>query len=116
MARIATGVSKKANRENLAAFNLVLEWRNYGAKGFFLTPELAWTVSGGKFGTAPVMINAMPLAFAPEGAATVDAMEVARYVLKQQQAETAAIMEAKRELVEANGGWANVSNAVIVTA
>lgn len=83
MARINTGVSKKANRENLAAFSLVLEWRNYGAKGFLLTPELAWAVSGGKFGSKPNMVSAMPLMYAPEGEPSIDAMKVARYVLKQ---------------------------------
>lgn len=82
MARIATGVSKKSNRENLAAWNLILEWRKYGATGFLLTPELAWAVSGGKFGTKPVMISAMPLAYAPEGTPSIDAMKVAKFVLK----------------------------------
>lgn len=84
MARIATGVSKKSNRENLAALNMILEWRNYGATGFLLTPEFAWAVSGGKFGNKPVMISAMPLAYAPEGTPSVDAVKVAKYIIKEQ--------------------------------
>lgn len=86
MARIATGVSKKANRENLAALNLVLEWRAYGQQGMTLTPEFAWAVSGGKFGTKPVILSSMPLIYAPEGAATIDAIKVAKFVLSERVA------------------------------
>ncbi len=82
MSKIATGTSKKSNRENMAAFNLLLTWRVYGVKGFHLTPEFAWAVSGGKFGTAPVMLSAMPLKYAQEGEATIDAIKVAKYVIK----------------------------------
>jgi hypothetical protein len=83
MARIKTGVSKKANRDNLKAFDLVLEWRKTNlAVGWLMTPEVAWAVSGGKFGTAPVMLNAMPLRYAAEGALDIDAMKVALYIVK----------------------------------
>jgi hypothetical protein len=82
MARIKTGVSKKSNRENLKALEMIYEWRKYGETGFHLTPEFAWVVSDGKFGTEPKMISAMPVRFAPLGAATIDAVKVARHIIR----------------------------------
>jgi hypothetical protein len=85
MARIATGVSKKSNRENLAALTLVLEWRKYGlVEGFLMTPEVAWALSGTKFGNKPKVISDMPLAYEPEGEPSVDAIKVAKYVIKME--------------------------------
>ena len=81
MARINTGVSKKANRDNLAALALVQEWRKYGQKGFVVSPEFAWAVSGGKFGQAPVMLSAMPLKYADDSPATIDAVKLAKSLL-----------------------------------
>jgi hypothetical protein len=53
MARIATGLSKKSNRINHAAFELCLKWRESYGVGVTMDPEFAWVVSGGKFGNKP---------------------------------------------------------------
>jgi hypothetical protein len=81
MARVNTGVSKKENRENLAALALIAEWRNYGEKGFSVSPEFAWAVSGGKFGKAPVLLSAMPLRYADDSPATIDAVKLAKWIM-----------------------------------
>ncbi len=50
MARRSTGVSKKANRQNLEALALAQSWgRDYGV-GVKCSAEFAWTISHGKFG------------------------------------------------------------------
>jgi hypothetical protein len=53
MARIATGLSKKSNRDNLAALNLCYVWRNQFGVGVKMDAEFAWIVSNGKFGVQP---------------------------------------------------------------
>jgi len=53
MARIATGVSKKSNRQNLAALNLCFAWRNQFGIGTKMDAEFAWVMSNGKVGTKP---------------------------------------------------------------
>lgn len=83
MARRNTGVSKKINRQQLAALALCQTWaRQFGA-GKTMTPELAWAVSNGKFGTAPVVLSTLPLIYAPAGEPTVDTFKVALAIAKE---------------------------------
>lgn len=85
MARIATGVSKKSNRQNLKALELIYVWQRQFAVTTTMTPELAFVLSDGKFGTAPVRISAMPSRYAEQGPATVDALKVALHIVKRDQ-------------------------------
>jgi hypothetical protein len=53
MARIATGLSKKSNRQNMAALNLCYAWKNQFGIGVKMDADFAWVLSNGKFGTKP---------------------------------------------------------------
>jgi len=50
MARIATGVSKKSNRQNLEALALAQAWGRQFGVGTKCDAEFAWYISYGKFG------------------------------------------------------------------
>ena len=87
MARIKTGVSKKANRDNLAALNLYYVWRNQFGIGLKMDAEFAWVVSGGKFGVEPKYFGqnvdrAITDAHAASLPKDIDTIKVALYVLK----------------------------------
>jgi hypothetical protein len=53
MARTATGISKKANRENAKALALALAWKYQFGIGVKMDSAFAWVMSDGKFGTKP---------------------------------------------------------------
>lgn len=84
MARTATGVSKKSNRENLAALNKCYEWRSQFGVGVKCSPEFAWVVSDGKFGIKPVEWGIGGGVRYTESEATVDTFKVALYIIKQE--------------------------------
>lgn len=89
MSRVKTGVSKKANRDNLAALNLFYVWRDQFGVGVKMDAELAWVLSDGKFGVEPKYLGQnVSRAIADAHAASLDkninSHEVALYVLKQQ--------------------------------
>ena len=85
MARIATGVSKKSNRQNLKALELIYVWKNQFGVTTTMTPELAFVLSDGKFGTAPIKVSSMPSRYADQGAPTVSALKVALHIVKRDQ-------------------------------
>jgi len=87
MARIKTGVSKKANRDNLDALNLYYVWRNQFGIGTKMDAEFAWVVSGGKFGVEPKyfgqnVARSISDAHAANLPKDIDSIKVALYVLK----------------------------------
>lgn len=53
MARTATGMSKKSNRDNAQILNLCWAWRDQFGIGVKMDAEFAWVVSNGKFGSKP---------------------------------------------------------------
>ena len=84
MARISTGVSKKSNRENLAALNLCYAWRNQFGIGVKMDAEFAWVMSNGKFGTKPATwtsISTRPSEIVL-GEAVIDTFKVALAIIK----------------------------------
>jgi hypothetical protein len=84
MARTATGLSKKSNRQNLAALNKCYVWREQFGIGVKCSPEFAWVVSGGKFGNKPVEWGQGGNFQYTESEATVDVFKVALYIIKQE--------------------------------
>jgi hypothetical protein len=83
MARIKTGVSKKSNRQNLKALEIIYIWQRQFGVTTTMTPELAWVLSDGKFGKAPVKISAWPSHYAPQGEPTIDALKVALHIVQR---------------------------------
>ena len=88
MARRNTGLSKKSNRDNLAALNICYAWRNQFGVGVKMDAEFAWVVSGGKFGVQPKYFGqnvdrATGDAHAESLSKEIDTHKVALYVLKQ---------------------------------
>ena len=85
MARISTGISKKANRENLAALKLCYVWRDQFGIGVKMDEEFAWVVSDGKFGTKPaswgqaMTVPAQIVIAEP----TINTFKVALYLIKR---------------------------------
>lgn len=80
MARIATGVSKKSNRINRAAFELCLQWREQYGVGVTVDPEFAWVVSGGKFGHQPAEWGQSGNFSYTQSEATINTFKVAHYI------------------------------------
>lgn len=85
MARIATGVSKRSNRQNLKALELIYVWQNQFGVTTTMSPELAFVLSDGKLGTAPVKISSSPLRYQEQAPATVSALKVALHIVKRDQ-------------------------------
>ena len=83
MARTATGTSKKANRQNLKALELCYIWAAQFGATTTMTPELAFTLSDGKFGKAPIRISTSPLRYEEQGEATIDTLKVALHIVKR---------------------------------
>jgi hypothetical protein len=88
MARIKTGVSKKANRDNLEALNLCYAWREQFGIGTKMNAEFAWVVSNGKFGVQPKYFGqnvdrAIADAHAASLPTEINTHTVALYVFKQ---------------------------------
>jgi len=82
MARIATGVSKKSNRINLAALNLCYTWRNQFGIETKMDAQMAWILSDGKFGIEPERDNYLGgYKSVPVGERTVDTFKVAHYII-----------------------------------
>lgn len=84
MARIATGVSKKSNRLNLVALEKCHVWRSQFGVGVKCSPEFAWVVSDGKFGTKPAEWGQSGNFTYTETDATVDTFAVALYLIKKE--------------------------------
>lgn len=84
MARIATGVSKKSNRENLKALDVAFAWKRQFGIGVKMDAEFAWVVSNGKFGTKPVFKTVSRPSEMVIGEATIDTFKVAKYVSKME--------------------------------
>ena len=53
MSRTATGLSKKANRENAAALKVYFVWREQFGIGYKVDEEFAWVMTNGIKGKKP---------------------------------------------------------------
>jgi hypothetical protein len=84
MARIATGMSKKSNRENMAALNLCYSWRNQFGIGVKMDAEFAWVMSNGKYGVKPATWGASSTrpSEMTVGEAVIDTFKIALAIIK----------------------------------
>jgi hypothetical protein len=84
MSRVSTGLSKKINRQKTAALNLCWTWRSQFGVGVHCSPEFAWVVSDGKFGSKPAEWGMGGGFRYTESPATVDTFAVALYIIKKE--------------------------------
>ena len=84
MSRTATGLSKKANRENRDALNVYFVWRNQFGIDHKVDAEFAWVMTNGLKGSRPVNwgTNA-PGSKAADLPAEFDVIQIAKIFLKQ---------------------------------
>jgi hypothetical protein len=84
MARTATGLSKKINRQKSAALVKCYVWREQFGVGVKCSPEFAWVVSNGKFGNKPAEWGQSGNFTYTESPKSIDTFAVALYIIKKE--------------------------------
>jgi hypothetical protein len=90
MSRRSTGISKHANRVNVAALDIAESWMTRYPVGVKMDEEMAWVLSNGAFGVKPKFwgVNgnsAEKAAHEDSLPQIVDTFKVALYVVSQQR-------------------------------
>ena len=82
MARTATGLSKKTNRDNMEALRLCWTWRDQFGIGVNVDPEFAWVITDGRYGSQPANWGQAGNFEYGKSEATLDTFKIAQYVIK----------------------------------